>query len=113
MPHCGCERRIVKTKWKNCTASPQHETNKTTLHQCKDFGTNKCNGFQADVTWFVSLGLASLGTGRALALAIPYLLQSTRLRSILTPYASATYAYTLHDPIADDLCQLTGVILTF
>lgn len=31
---CGCEERITKKKWKNCTATPKHEKEEKTLVTC-------------------------------------------------------------------------------
>lgn len=33
---CGCERRITKTKWMNCTATPKHEKEVVVLVTCKE-----------------------------------------------------------------------------
>ncbi|KAG7408963.1 hypothetical protein Forpi1262_v017929 [Fusarium oxysporum f. sp. raphani] len=33
---CGCQRRITKTKWQNCTNTPKHEQEKVVLITCSE-----------------------------------------------------------------------------
>lgn len=33
---CGCQRRIVRTTYKNCTATPKHEVEAETFFTCSE-----------------------------------------------------------------------------
>ncbi|KAJ5789058.1 uncharacterized protein N7518_006069 [Penicillium psychrosexuale] len=43
---CGCERRIARRKYQNCTATPKHEKEEIAMVQCPQPGGSNCTGYK-------------------------------------------------------------------